>query len=93
MTLRGECETFRLTIQIAEPPRINERSRAAARREITEPSNRGGLVTEQIEATIRTYLKVAEVGAGFGQCLIGKPARERNEPVNPLFNRPPLAVR
>ena len=93
MTLRGECETFRLAVEIAEPPCIKERSRAAARREIIEPSNGGGLVTEQIEATIRTDLEVAEVGAGFGQCLIGKPARESNEPVIPLFNRPLLAVR
>ena len=45
MTLRGECETFRLAVQIVEPPRIKERSGAATRREITEPSNRGGLVT------------------------------------------------
>jgi hypothetical protein len=93
MTLRGECETLRLAVQIAEPPRIKERSRAAARREITEPRNRGGLVTQQIEATIRTYLEVTKVGAGFGQCLVGKPTRESNEPVNPLFNRPPPALR
>ena len=92
-TLCGECETFRLAIQIAEPPRIKERSGAAARREIIEPRNRGGLVTEQIEATIRTDFEVTEVGAGFGQCLVGKPTRESNEPVNPLFNRPPPALR
>jgi hypothetical protein len=45
VTLRGECETFRLAVQIAEPPCIKERSRAAARREIAEARNRGGLVT------------------------------------------------
>ena len=52
--------TFRLAIQVAEPPRIKERSGAAPRREVIEPRNRGGLVTEQIEATIRTYFEVAE---------------------------------
>ena len=45
MTLRGEGETFRLAVQIVEPPCIKERGGAAARREISEPSNRGGLVT------------------------------------------------
>jgi hypothetical protein len=67
-TLCGKRETFRLAIQIAEPPRIEERGSAATRRETIEPRNRGGLVTEQIEAAIRTYLEVTEVGAGFGQC-------------------------
>src|SRR5271166_2322518 len=80
-TLCGECETFRLAIQIAEPPRIKEPGAAAAGREIIEPRNRGGLVTEQIEATIRTYFEVTEVGAGFGQYLVGKPDCESNEPV------------
>src|SRR2546430_10605978 len=42
-------------------------------REIIEPRNRGGLVTKQIKVTIRTYFEVAEVGAGFGKHLIGKP--------------------
>jgi hypothetical protein len=65
-TLCGQCEAFRLAIQITEPPRIKERSGAATRREIIEPRNRGGLVTEQIEVTIRTYFEVTEVGAGFG---------------------------
>src|SRR5262249_46797245 len=92
-TLCGECETFRLAIQIAEPPRIKERSGATTRWEIIEPRNREGLVTEQIEATIRTYFEVAEVGAGFGQCRVGKPDCESNEPVVPFFNRPPLAIR
>jgi hypothetical protein len=78
-TLCGECETFRLAIQIAEPPRINERSGAATRREIIEPRNRGGFVAEQIEAPIRTYLEVTEVGASFGQCLVGKPDCESND--------------
>src|SRR5262249_55137948 len=91
--LWGECETLRLAIQIAEPPRIKERSGAATRREIIEPRNRGGLITEQIEATIRTYFEVTEVGAGFGQYLVGKPDCESNEPVVPFFNRPPLALR
>jgi hypothetical protein len=72
-TLRGECETLRLAIQIAEPPRIQERSGAAARLEIIEPRNRGGLVTEQIEATIWTNFEITEVGADFGQSLVGKP--------------------
>ena len=92
-TLCGERETFRLAIQIAEPPRIKERSGAATRRETIEPRNREGLITEQIEATIRTYFEVTEVGAGFGQCLVGKPDCESNEPVVSFFNRPPLAVR
>jgi hypothetical protein len=84
-TLCGECETFRLAIQIAEPPRIKERSGAATSREIIEPRNRGGLVTEQIEATIRTYFEVTEVRAGFRQCLVGEPNCERYEPVVPIL--------
>jgi hypothetical protein len=64
-TLCSECETFRLAIQIAETPRIEERSSSATRREIIEPRNRGRLVTEQIEAAIRTYLEVTEVGRRF----------------------------
>jgi hypothetical protein len=52
-----------------------------------------GLGAIEIEAIIRTYLEVTEVGAGFGQCLVGKPARESNEPVKPFFNWPLLAVR
>jgi hypothetical protein len=92
-TLCGECETFRLAIQIAEPPCIKERSGAAIRREIIEPRNCGGLVTEQIQPTIRTYFEVTEVGAGFGQCLVRKPDCESNEPIVPFFNRPRLAVR
>ena len=55
MPLCGKCETFRLAIQIAERPRIAERRGAAPRREIIEPREPGGLVTEQIEAAIRTY--------------------------------------
>ena len=92
-TVCGECETFRLAIQIAELPRIKERSGAATCREIIEPRNRGGFVTEQIEGTIRTYFEVTEVGAGFGQCLVGTPDCESNETVVPSFDRPPLAVR
>jgi hypothetical protein len=49
--------------------------------EIIESRERGGLVTEQIEAAIRTYREVTEVGAGFGQCLVGKPDCESNEPM------------
>jgi hypothetical protein len=64
-TLRGECETFRLAIQIAEPPRIKECSGAATRREVIEPRNPGGLVTEQIETTIRTYFEVTATGELF----------------------------
>ena len=92
-TLCGECETFRLAIKIAEPPRIQERSGAAAHREIIEPRNRGGLVTEQIEATIRTNFEVTEVGAGFGQYLVGKPDCESNQPVAPFLigHRAPFA--
>ena len=82
MTLCGKCETFRLAIQIAEWPRIAERRGATPRREIIEPRERGGLVTQQIEAAIRTYSEVTEVGAGFGQCLVGKPDCESNEPMS-----------
>jgi hypothetical protein len=92
MTLCSECKTFGLAVQIVEPPSIKEPSRAATSRKIVEPRNRRGLVTEQIETTIRTYFEVAEVGAGFGQRFIGKPARESDEPMTPLINRPPLAI-
>ena len=92
-TLCGECETFWLAIQIAEPPRIEERSRTATRRQIIKPRNRGGLVTEQIEVTIRTYFEVTKIGTGFGQSFAGKPDCEGDELVVSFFNRPPLAVR
>ena len=49
VTLCGERKTFQLAIQIVEPPRINERRGATTRREIIEPRNCGGLVTEQME--------------------------------------------
>ena len=65
-TLWGERETFRLAIQIAEPPRLKNRSGAAARRKTIEPRNSERLVAEQIETTVRTYCEVAEVRAGFG---------------------------
>ena len=91
-TLGSECETFRLAIQIAEPPRIDERRGAAPRREVIEPRDCGRLVTEQIEAAIRTYLKVTEVRAGFGQDLVGKPDRESNKLVTAFSNRPPLSI-
>ena len=58
-TVCGECETFRLAIQIAEPPRIKGAQRCRHLPEIIEPRNRGGLVTEQIEATIRTYFEAS----------------------------------
>jgi hypothetical protein len=40
-TLSGESETFRLAVQIAERPRIEERRGATTRREIIEPRNCG----------------------------------------------------
>src|SRR5262245_16335246 len=92
-TLGSECETFRLAVQIAEPPRIDERRGAAASWQIIEPRDCGRLVTEQIETTIRADLEVTEVCAGFGQCLVGKPDRESNELVTAFFDRPPRAAR
>ena len=92
-TQRGERETFRLAIQIAEPPRVKEASSPPTRRELIEPRNRGRLVTEKIEAAVGTDLEVTEVRAGFGQCLVGTPDRESNEPMVPFLNRPTLAVR
>ena len=65
--------------------RIKKRNGAATRRQIIEPCNRGGLVTERIKVTIRTYFEVTEVGSGFGQCLVGKPDCESNEPVVPFL--------
>src|SRR5262245_50351640 len=35
--------------------------------------------------TIRPYFEVTEVGAGFGQGLVGKPDCESNEPVVPFL--------
>ena len=67
MALSGKCETLRLAIQIAEPPRVKERRGAAPRGKIIQPRYCGGLVTEQIEIAIRPYLEVTEVSAGFGQ--------------------------
>src|SRR5262245_2905928 len=90
---RGLRVSFRFAIQIAQPPSIKERSCAATRPEIIEPRNRGGLVNEQIEATIWNYFEINEVGASFGQHPVGKPDCESNKPVVPLFNRPPLALR
>jgi hypothetical protein len=86
-TLGGECETFRLAIHIAEPPRIKERSGAATRREIIDPRYRGRLVAGQIAVTIWTFFEVAKVGAGLGQCFVGKPDCERDEPVRSSFIR------
>jgi hypothetical protein len=85
MTLCGEGETFRLAIQIPKLPHIKELRSATTRREIVEARNGGGLVTQQIERTIRTYFEVAEVDAGFGQSPIGTPDCESNEPMVPLF--------
>jgi hypothetical protein len=91
--LWGECETFRLATQIAEPPRVKERGGAATRGQIIEPRNRRALVTEQIEVTIRTYFEVTEIGASFGEFFVGEPNRKSNEPVVTFFNRPPFAGR
>src|SRR5262249_22647303 len=92
-TQRGECETFRLAIEIAEPPCLEESSSPTTRRELIEPRNRGRLVTEKIEAAVGTDLKVTEVDAGFGKGLVWKPNREGNKSVVALVNRPRLAVR
>jgi hypothetical protein len=91
--LCSECKTFRFAIEIAQDPRIKERSSSTSRAEIIDPCNRGGLVTEQIEATVWAHFEVTEVGAGFRQYLVGKPDCERNEPVAPILDWPPLAVR
>jgi hypothetical protein len=70
------------------PSRHASRSAAAP-----PPGGRSSSVTQEIEATIRTYFEVTEVGAGFGQYLVGKPDCESNEPVAPFFYWPPRAVR
>ena len=72
----SECKTFRFAIEIAKDPRIKERSSSTSRGEIVDPCNRGGLVTEQIEATVWPHFEVTEVGAGFRQYFVGKPYRE-----------------
>src|SRR5215471_9930668 len=92
-TQRGECETFRLAIEIAELPRLEESRSPATRWQVIEPRNRGRFVTEKIETTIRTDLEVTEVRAGFGKCLVWKPDREGNKSVMAFVNRPRLAVR
>ena len=69
-TQRAECETFRLAIEIAEPPRLEEPSSPPTRRELIEPRNRGRIVAEKIEAAVRADLEVTEVGAGFGKSLV-----------------------
>jgi hypothetical protein len=92
-TQRAECETFRLAIEIAEPARFEERSSPPTRRELTEPRNRGRLVTEKIKASVWTDLEVTEVSAGLGKCLVWKPDCEGNESVAAFVNRPLLAVR
>src|SRR6516162_6013059 len=92
-TQRGECETFRLAIEIVEPPCLEEPSSPPTRWELIEPRNCGRLVTEKIEAAVRTDLEVTEVSTGFGKCLVWKPEREGNESVVASFDRPPLAIR
>ena len=92
-TQRTECETFRLAIEIVEPPCLEEPSSPPTRWELIEPRNCGRLVTEKIEAAVRTDLEVTEVSTGFGKCLVWKPDREGNESVVASFDRPPLAVR
>src|SRR6516225_446140 len=66
----GECETFRLTIEITELPRLEKSRSPATRWQVIEPRNRGRLVTEKIETTVRADLEVTEVSAGFGKCLV-----------------------
>jgi hypothetical protein len=92
-TQRGECETFRLGIQIAELPRLEDSRSPATRRQVIEPRNRGRLVTEKIEAAVQADLEVTEVGAGFDKCFVWTLDREGNEAVAAFVNRPPLAVR
>ncbi|KRQ94093.1 hypothetical protein CQ12_21040 [Bradyrhizobium jicamae] len=64
-TLSSERQAFRLSFQIAQSPTIKQRSGAAARRKIIEPHNCRGFVTEQVNAAVRTYFEVTEVGASF----------------------------
>ena len=66
---------------------INERCGAATRREIIQPRNCGGLVTEEIETTIRTNFEVTEVGAGLAECFAGNPDGESHEPAAPFLVR------
>jgi hypothetical protein len=82
-TLRGERETFGFPIQIAA--RIKKRGDAATHREIIEPRNRNGFVTEQIQVTMGTYFEITGVSAGFGKGLVGTPDCESNELVVPFF--------
>src|SRR6516225_7870237 len=53
-TQRGECETFRLAIEIADQPCLEESRSPATRRQVIEPRNCGRLVTEKIQAAIGT---------------------------------------
>ena len=57
-----------------------------------EPRNRAGLITEQIEETVRAYFEVTEVGTSLGQYLVGMPDCESNKTVVPFLNGPLLAV-
>jgi hypothetical protein len=72
---------------------INERCGTATRREIIQPRNCGGLVTEEIETTIRTNFEVTEVGAGLGECFAGNPDGKSHEPAAPFLGPPALAIR
>ena len=85
-------QTFRLAVQ---DPRRRASGAPPRRRPPRDrrPGDRRGLLARRIRGNHPTYLQVAKVGAGFDQCLIGKPVRESHEPVKPLFSRPPLAVR
>ena len=51
------------------------------------------LVAQQIEIAVWTYLEVTEVGAGFGQSLVGKPSSKRHKSVMAFLSRPPTTVR
>ena len=76
-TQRAECETFRLAIEIAEPPRFEEPSSPPTRWQVIEPRNRRRLVAEKIEAAVRADLEVTEVGAGF-DCLDARSRGQRS---------------
>src|SRR6516164_383291 len=92
-TQRGECETFWLAIEIADPPRLKEARSSPTRWQLIEPRNCGRLVTEKIEVPIGTDLEVTEVSTGFGKYLVWAPNREGNKTVVAFVNRPLLAVR
>ena len=76
-TQRGESETFRLAIEIAEPPCLEESRSPPTRGQVIEPRNRRRLVAEKIEAAVRADLEVTEVGAGF-DCLDARSRGQRS---------------